>query len=402
MANPFKAVEIAPNIFWVGAIDWNIDDFHGYRVSRGTTYNAYLIKGEKNILIDTVKQPFFQEMLLRISSVIAPTDIDYIISNHSEMDHSGCLPQAIDTLQPDSIFASAKGVETLEQHFGLKNITAVKDNKTMVFGDTELLFLETRMLHWPDSMFTYLPRKNILFSQDAFGMHLASTKRFADQLPAGIIDQEASKYYANILMPYSTQVIKLLDKIKSLELPIDMIAPDHGPLWRQDLDKILNQYYRWATPKRTNKALVVYDSMWNSTDTMAKAISEGLSARGIDARIMSLKHCHRSDVAKEILGAGALILGSPTLNNNIYPSVADLLCYLKGLRPKNLIGAVFGSYGWSGESIKICSQALVDMKIDIVGEVKTKYVPDEETLSQCDLLAEKICTQLKLHNCYGG
>ncbi len=390
-----KAVRISERVYWVGAIDWNIRDFHGYTTKRGSTYNAYLIKGTKNILVDTVKAPFKDEMLGRIADVIEPGRIDYIISNHAEMDHSGCLPEIIDLVKPEKVFASSMGVRALKDHFGLEGITAVKSGESLSLEDVRIDFLETRMLHWPDSMFTWLPDDRVLFSQDAFGMHLASSERFSDELPAELLEHEAAVYYANILLPYSQQVQKLLDSDAVRALVPEVVVPDHGPVWRQDFPVILENYRKWSRQRPTRKAVVLYDTMWHSTELMAGAVMEGLKAGGARPLMISMGTAHRSDVAAEILEAGALIVGSPTLNNHLLPSMADVLTYLKGLKPQNLMGGVFGSYGWSGESVAQVHDFLVQMKVDMPDEpLKVKYVPEQADLKACFDLGDRVARRL--------
>ena len=396
MNSSFQAVQISEHVHWVGAIDWAIRNFHGYATSRGSTYNAYLITGEKTILVDTVKGPFREEMMARIGSLVDPGDIDVIVSNHAEMDHSGSLPQVIDTIKPEKIFASAMGAKALQDHFHLNGgITAVKDGQTIRLGDKNLTFLETRMLHWPDSMMTYLAEDRVLFSQDGFGMHLASGERFADQIEDWVLELEAAKYYTNILLPYSPLISKLIGRLPELDLDIAIIAPDHGPVWRTDLDRIIGFYAHWAEQKPTRKAVVVYDSMWGSTEKMARSIADGLRAGGAVARLLPLGSAHRSDVAAEVLEAGALLVGSPTINNQLFPTVADVLSYLKGLKPRNLIGAAFGSYGWSGESVRLIREVLDEMEVAAAGEdLKIKYVPDESALTRCFSMGSAVAEKL--------
>ena len=397
MPEPFSAVKISEHVYWVGAIDWSIRDFHGYLTPRGSTYNAYLILSDPVTLVDTVKAPFREEMLSRIASVVEPGKIRYIISNHSEMDHSGSLPEVIRLLKPEKVFASVMGTRALKEHFHLdREIIALKDGESLNLGKLKLTFLETRMLHWPDSMVTYLHDDALLFSQDGFGMHLASSERFADQIPADILAGEAASYFANILLLYSPLILKLLERVGKLNLPIKIIAPDHGPVYRQNLDWILQSYARWAARKPTGKAVVVYDTMWQSTEKMARAIGEGLAAGGAGVKLLSLKSSHRSDVATEILDAGALLVGSPTLNNGLFPTVADCLTYLKGLRPQNLTGAAFGSYGWSGESVGEIEGILKEMKVNLVQEgLKVKFVPDREALEKCFSLGKAVAEKIK-------
>jgi flavorubredoxin len=397
VSNVFKPIRVSDKVYWVGAIDWNIRDFHGYTTKRGSTYNAYLILADKITLVDTVKAPFREELLSRIRALIDPKEIDYIISNHSEMDHSGCLPEIIKEVNPEKVFASQMGAKTLKEHFKIEDeIIAVKDGEELSLGNMNLTCMETRMLHWPDSMFSYLKEDKLLFSQDAFGMHLATDERFTNEINQDIIDYEAATYFANILLPYAPIILKLLDKVSASGLDIQIVAPDHGPIWREDFARILGQYKTWAEQKPTDKAVVLYNTMWHSTEHMARAFEEGLLSGGARVKSMSMEVFHRSDVAYEVLDAGAFIAGSPTLNNNMLPAMADVLTYLKGLKPKNLMGAAFGSYGWSGESAGQVNDILSEMKVDIVAEpLRAKYVPDEETLLKCFDLGKTIALKLK-------
>ena len=400
MKNIYKAVKITDKVYWVGAIDWSVRDFHGYLTSRGTTYNAYLILADKITLIDTVKAPFREEMMSRIASVVNPEDIIYIVSNHSEMDHSGCLPETIKALQPEKVFASAMGVKALGEHFrgdsDIEAINAVKTGDTIDLGNMSLQIMETKLLHWPDSMFSYLPEQKLLFSQDGFGMHLASSSRFADEIAENLLYYEGAKYFANILLLYSDRVLAALEQVQKAGMVIDVIAPDHGPVWRKDIDKILNWYTKWAEQVPEKKVVIPFATMWKSTEFMAQAIAEGVSSQGITVKQLPLSGNHRSDVATEILNAGALIVGSPTINNNLFPTVADMLCYLKGLKPRNLIGFSFGSYGWSGESINHLDKELTDMGVKITGPgIKSKYVPDNNILEVCYNRGAEVGARLK-------
>lgn len=394
----FKAVRVTDSIYWVGAIDWTTRDFHGYLTSRGTTYNAYLVLADKITLIDTVKAPYKKELWARIASVVDPREISVIISNHSEMDHSGCLVDSIEMIEPDEVYASPMGIKALAAHFGPGlPIKEVKDGDRLDLGGMEAVFMETRMLHWPDSMVTWIPSAKVLFSQDAFGMHLASYERFADDIDDAVLDFEAGKYFANILLPYAQLIPRLVDKVQKAGIEPAIIAPDHGPVWREpdDIAYIVQSYLEWAAQKPRAKAVVVYDTMWGSTDLMARAVSEGLSSEGADVRLMSLRGSHRSDVATEILDAGAVIVGSPTINNNMFPAMADVMSYLKGLKPKNKIGAAFGSYGWSGESVKQLDAILDEMHIERAAEsVAVEYVPDSEALKKCFALGAHIGKKL--------
>ena len=396
MNNTFKAVQVTEDVWWVGAIDWNIRDFHGYRTGRGSTYNAYLVLADKITLIDTVKAPFREEMMERIASVVDPGKIEYIVSNHSEMDHSGSLPQVIAAVNPKKVFASVVGAKTLAELFpNPGEITPVKDGETFSLGNRTLTFLETRMLHWPDSMFTYLNEEQLLFSQDAFGMHYASLERFADGCDPAALAYEAATYYANILLPYSPQVLKLIEKVKNAKLTFKIIAPDHGPIWRKETDAIIGRYAEWAAQKPEGRAVVVYATMWHSTERMARAISEGLAAGGLRVKVMSMDEVHRSDVMYELLCAGAVAVGSPTLNNHMLPNMADILTYMRGLKPRNMIAAAFGSYGWSGEAVREIEEVLTEMKLEKTGEgIRVKNVPDAEALSRCYELGKDMAGQV--------
>jgi len=396
MNNIYSAMKVSDHVYWVGAIDWTIRDFHGYTTPRGSTYNAYLIMADKITLMDTVKAPFKNEMLARIKSVVDPSQITYIVSNHSEMDHSGCLSEVIDFIKPEKVFASPIGVNTLREIFHDEHeIIPVKDGETLSLGNMDLTFMETRMIHWPDSMFTYLAKDELLFSQDAFGMHLATLERFADEIPAATLEYEGATYYANIVLPYSAIVLKALEKVASSGLKIKIIAPDHGPIWRNDLELILNLYKKWASQKPMAKAVVIYATMWHATEKMARAVSESLAEAGVRVRMLSMNENHRSQAAYEMLDAGALLVGSPTLNNNILPQMADVMTYLKGLRPLHKIGAAFGSFGWSGESVKQLESLLREMKIDVVAEsVAVKNVPDTAALEKCRAMGKRVAEEL--------
>ena len=391
-----KPIEIAKDIYWVGAIDWNIRDFHGYSTEQGSTYNAYLILDEKVTLIDTVKAPFADELLDRVSRIIDPRKIDYVISNHTEMDHSGGLPRVMHKVGEDKpLYCSQMGFKNLSRHFPQKfNYRPVADGSELKIGRRTLTFMETRMLHWPDSMFTYVIEDQILFSSDAFGQHYAGLERYDDQVGEAIM-HHSRKYFANILLPYAPLILKLVKKVQDMGLPFKMLCPDHGIIWRQDPLKIVKAYVEWSEQKPKRKALVIYDTMWHSTEKMAESIVEALGRCNVDAKPMHLRTWHRSDILTEVLDAGALLIGSPTLNNGLFPTVSDFLCYLKGLKPQNKVAAAFGSYGWSGEAIKLINQELEAMNFKIVDPgLRIQYVPTPADLETCQTLAEKIAALL--------
>ena len=394
-----QPVKIGEGIYNVGVEDWNIRDFHGYSTNHGTTYNAYLLIDQKIALIDTVKKEFSAQLLDNISKIVDPKKIDYVISNHTEMDHSGALPHLMHTIGADKpLYASKMGVKNLGLHFRQKwNYHPVKTGEELKLGQKTLSFLETRMIHWPDSMFTYAKEDQILFSSDGFGQHYAGPAKFDDQIGDAIME-DAKKYFANILLLYSDKIKKTLEAVLEQGLQIKVIAPDHGIIWRKDTDKILKAYLAWTDQPQIKKAVVIYDTMWNSTASMADKIVEGLTAQGINASPYHLRRCHRSDVMAEVLDAAAVVVGSPTLNNNLFPTVSDFLTYMQGLKPKNKIGAAFGSYGWSGESIKLIKQKLDAMKFDLLDpDLKIQYVPDEDGLHDCFEFGQKIGKKINLN-----
>ena len=381
-----QPIELSKNVYWVGAVDWLTRDFHGYSTNRGTTYNAYLIIDEKVTLIDTVKAGYRSDLMHRIRNIIDPKKIDYLIVNHVEMDHSGSLPEVMKAIEPEKVICSKMGHKALLKHFHQEDwpYHIVTPGEEMSLGEKTLNFLETRMLHWPDSMFTYIKEDQILFSSDAFGEHLATSERFDDEVNQDVLMFEATKYYANILTLYSPLVKKLIAKVAEMELPIKMIAPDHGVIWRGNPGKIIDAYSRWCVHEGKGNALIIYDTMWHSTEMMAHAVADGLQDKGISYKLLNLQVNHRSDVMSDVLEASAIILGCPTLNNGLLPRMAGFLMYMRGLRPTNKIGAAFGSYGWSGEAVKLMNKSMLEMKFNMVHEgLKVQYVPEHTHLKEC-------------------
>lgn len=397
MSKPFEAIRISDRVYWVGAIDWSLRDFHGYLTSRGTTYNAFLIKADRITLIDTVKRPFYDEMLSRIASVVDPSTIDTIVSHHAELDHSACLPELTRLVNPTRVLTSKVGVDALAQHFSLDvPVEPVKTGTTVELGEAKLTFHDTRMLHWPESMVSFLEGDNVLFSQDGFGMHLASHERWTDEVPKSIVDYETAKYFANILMPFAGPVGKVVEKLGDVLKQTKVIATDHGPLWREGIDDLLGNYQTWCERKPSRKVVITYASMWQSTAAMARAIAEGAASSGVKVKLMGLDTAHRSDIATELLDAAALLVGSPNLNGQMYPTVADVLTYLKGLKPKGLVGAAFGSYGWSPAALDQVHKTLEELKVDLIREpLAVKYVPTQEDLMACRALGQQVAERVQ-------
>lgn len=387
-----NTVELKKGIYSVGAVDWSVRNFHGYITDRGATYNSYLIIDEKITLIDTVKAPFADELIRRISDIIDPSKIDYVISNHVEMDHSGSIP-AIMRVAPNAtiVTSSPNGFKGLNAHYGSYNYKEVKAGDSLSIGKRSLVFVTTPMLHWPDSMVTYCPEEKILFSNDALGQHFASTGRFDDEVNLTEVFQEAAKYYANIVMPFGKQVLNALNVIGTLD--IDIVAPSHGIMWRSNISDIVAKYKSWASNEVEEKAIVVYDSMWGSTYKMAWAISEAFASKKIPCKMLDLKVVHISDIMTDVLTSKYICVGSPTLNNGIMPSVAGFLTYLKGLAPKgDRKGMAFGSFGWSGQSIGIVEDYLTGCGFELIADkVRLNYIPTEEQLAGLEkLVADKL------------
>ncbi len=385
--NNCKAVEIAKNIYWVGAVDWSMRNFHGYETSRGTTYNAYLIIDEKITLIDTAKIDFKEELLARISSIIDPAKIDVIISSHVEPDHSGSLREVAEIAKNAEIFTTnPNGLKGLTARYGNLNYKAVKAGDSISIGARTLQFVPTPMLHWPDSMVTYCPEEKILFSNDAFGEHLATSMRFDDENDLETILFEAKKYYANILMPFGKQAQVALKALGDLE--INLIATGHGVIWRKNISKIIDCYKFWSSEEVNERAVVVFDSMWHSTEILAQTITEAFAKRGIPAAYYDIKKTPLSDIVTDIFKSKYLAVGSPTINNQMMPTIAAFLCYIKGLRPLNHKGFAFGSYGWGGQSIAQVEDELKAAGVEIIlDKIKIANLPTEK---QLDEISEKI------------
>lgn len=396
-----QPVEIKKDIFWVGCVDYDHRDFHGYsRSPEGSTYNAYLIRDEKNVLMDTVYPGWAGNMLCRIAKIMDPEKIDYIVCNHMEPDHAGSLAEVVARVKPEKIFVSTLGYKSMQGYFDCKDwpIEVVKSGDKLNIGKRNIIFQETRMLHWPDSMVSYIPEDKLLISNDAFGQNIASSERFSDQYDRCVLEKAIKEYYYNIVLPFSPQVLKTLELVAALKLDIEMIAPDHGLIWRgkDDCKYILDTYRALAEQKPKQRAVIVYDSMWGSTGIMASAIASGLEDEGVPVRIIDIQKNHHSDVMTELADCGAVIVGSATHNNNVLPGIADVLTYMKGLRPLNRVGAAFGSYGWSGESPKIIQEWLASMNMDMpAAPVKCLFVPKHEGLSQCVALGKTVAEALK-------
>jgi flavorubredoxin len=391
--------ELAKNVYWVGVVDWALRHFHGYELTthRGSSYNAYLITDDKTVLVDTVWGPFQEQLVKNIREIIDPAKIDIVVANHAEVDHSGSLPVVMRYAPDATVIVSKRGRESVEGHFHQPwHFQAVQTGDRVGIGKRELVFIEAPMLHWPDSMFTYLTGDNILMSNDAFGQHYATAFRFNGEVNQEELYEEALKYYANILTPFSSQVAKKIEEVLALNLPVNIIAPSHGVIWRKNPIQIVKKYQEWAAQVPEKTAVILYDSMWDGTRRMAEAIGEGLAAEEVSYKTFYMPTSDRNDVITEIFRAKAIIIGSPTFNQGLLPTIAPILEDIKGLRFRNKIGAAFGCYGWSGESVKIIEAHLAECKIPMVAEgVRAKWQPKAENLARCRELGSAVARAIR-------
>ncbi len=391
--------ELTKGVYWVGVVDWALRHFHGYELTthRGSSYNAYLITDEKTVLVDTVWGPFQEQLVENIREIIDPAKIDIVVANHAETDHSGALPAVIRHAPKAKVIVSKRGLESVEGHYHQPwNFQTVQTGDKISIGKRELIFVEAPMLHWPDSMFTYLTGDNILMPNDAFGQHYASAFRFNDEVDQEELYEEALKYYANILTPFSSMVAKKIEEVLALNLPVSMIAPSHGIIWRKDSIQMVIKYQEWAAQVPEKTAVIVYDSMWDGTRHMAEAIGRGLVSEAVPYRIFYMPTADRNDVVAEIFKAKAIIVGSPTFNQGLLPTITPILEDLKGLRFQNKIGAAFGCYGWSGESVKIIEEHLTQCKIPVVAEgIRAKWQPKPDDLAKCEEFGRSVARAVK-------
>lgn len=379
--------ELRENIDWVGYIDWTVRDFHGYETSRGSTYNAFLIRDKDTALIDAVKGTYADHLLSSISALIDLSDLRYLICNHAEPDHSGALPHVIKACPDIEVVCNAKCKAALEKHYETADWKwrVVEDGDSLSLGSKTLTFINTPMVHWPESMFTYVKEDKILFSMDAFGQHYASSHRFAENDSLETVMFEARTYFANIVMLYGKPIERAMKAVS--DLSIEMIAPSHGVIWRDYAKKIITAYSDWVTHKPKKKVLIVYDTMWKSTEIMAHAIMDGvlLHPAGVEARLMNVKNSHITELATETLDTAVLAVGSPTLNKTLMPGMAGALTYLKGLSPAKKAGFAFGSYGWSKGGAKDVYKYLEEIGCEMMSDepLQCRFVPSKEVIEDC-------------------
>jgi flavorubredoxin len=381
--------KINDSISWVGKIDWELRKFHGeeYSTHRGSTYNSYLVRDGHTALIDTVWSPFKEEFIDQLTQEIALDGIDFIVANHAEPDHSGALPELMKAIPDKPIYCTANAIKSLKGYYHQDwNFQVVKTGDRLNLGSKELVFVSAPMLHWPDSMFCYLTGDNVLFSNDAFGQHYASELMYNDLVDQTELYQECIKYYANILTPFSKLVAKKIEEVVGLGLPVDMICTSHGVIWREDPLQIVTKYAEWADEYKENQITIIYDTMWNSTRRMAEAIAEGIgSADGeVTVKLFNSAREDKNDIITEVFKSKAILVGSSTINRGILTSVAGILEEIRGLGFKNKKATAFGSYGWSGEGVKMISDLLKEGGFEVVNEgLGVLWNPDAESLETC-------------------
>lgn len=389
-------MNVKNNVTWVGKIDWELKKFHGneYSTRRGSSYNSYLIREEKVALIDTVWTPFSKEFVENLINQIDLDKIDYIIANHAECDHSGALPELMRHIPETPIYCTKNGVKSLKGHYHKDwNFNIVKTGDRLNLGQKELIFLEAPMIHWPDSMFCYLTGDNILFSNDAFGQHYASEYMFNDLVDQAELMTECIKYYANILTPFSKLIDRKIKEILSLNLPVDIICTSHGVIWRDNPVQIVNKYLEWAKDYKENQITILYDTMWNGTRVMAENIATGIksSDSSVNIKLFNISKRDKNDIITEVFRSKGIAVGSPTINKGILTSVAGILEEIKGLNFVGKKATAFGSYGWSGESVKMILDILAKSGFQVVDEgLKVMWNPDEENIKQCIEYGKKL------------
>lgn len=381
--------KVTDKVTWVGKIDWELVTFHGNELStfRGSSYNSYLVRDQKTVLIDTCWLPFDKEFVANLEREINLEQIDYIVMNHNEIDHSGALPALMERLPNVPIYCTKKGEGIIRGHYHKDwNFVNVKTGDTLDLGENKLIFIEAPMLHWPDTMFSYLTGEHILFSNDAFGQHYASEELFNDNVPAEIVYAEALKYYTNIITPYSPMVTRKIKELLDMHVPVSMICPSHGILWRDDPMQIVETYQKWAADYQENQITLIYDTMWNSTRRMAECIAEGIREEDPDVviKLYNSSKEDKNDIATEVFKSRAILVGSPTINYGFAYSTGGIMELIRGLKFKKKKAAAFGSYGWSGEAVKEITEMLKGAGFAIVNDgIRCQWVPDEAHLEEC-------------------
>lgn len=381
--------QINEYISWIGKTDWELKKFHGdeFTTNKGSSYNAYLIQDEKTVLIDTVWLPYDKEFVNNLKQEIDIHKIDAIIMQHGEVDHSGSLIELMREIPNTPIYCTANGIKSMKgQYHQDWDFIPVKTGDTLNIGKHTLKFIEAPMLHWPDTMFTYMEGADVLFSNDGFGQHLASEYLYADEVEQSVLWEQALTYYANILAPFGLLVNKKIQEILAMNLKIQMICPSHGLIWRKNPEQIIQKYLEWANNYQENQITILYDTMWNSTRKMAEAIAEGIQEtdKEVTIKIMNTAKDDKTEVLTQVFKSKMILVGSPTVNNGYLHSIAGILEMIKGMKLKNKKAVAFGSYGWSGEAVKQITESLAKAGFEIINDgIKQMWTPDEEMKKQC-------------------
>lgn len=386
-------VELKNKIYWVGAVDYDVRDFHGYVTPMGTSYNAYLIIDEKITLVDTVKKEFTEDLVAHVSAIVDPGKIDYIVVNHVEMDHSGALVTMLKLAPRAKILCTQKAKEGLEKHYQItgRDFQITKTGDKVSIGSRTLEFVAAPMVHWPDSMFTYVAEDKVLLPNDAFGQHLASPHRFADEVGEDLCMEEAAKYYANILMPLGSVIAKKVDEVVRLGVDAQIIGPSHGVIWRRNIARIINAYGDWTAFRAKDKVVIVYDTMWQSTDKIARRLTELITSAGVEVKLFHLRKDDGSQIVRDILDAKVLLIGSPTLNADMFWTVGGFLTYLRGLKPKNKKVGIFGSHGWAGGAVQAIRKECDAMGLSMVAEpLEIQFVPHAQDDKMIEAFADSV------------
>ena len=386
------------NVSWVGYLDWELENFHGddYSIFHGSSQNAYLIEEEKTVLVDTVWAPHRFDFIENLKREIDLKKIDAIVVNHGEIDHSGALADLLEEIPGTPLYCTAMAVKSLEGQYGKRgwNFHVVKTGDELPIGNgKKLQFVEMRMLHWPDSMATFLTGDNILFSMDAFGQHYATSELFADKAEQGILWHEALKYFVNILNPFAALIPRKLEEIAALQLPIEMIAPSHGAIWRERPFTIVEKYDEWAKAYQEDQVTIAYDTMWNGTEAIAHAIAEEIKRQSpaTVVKVYNIAKSDKNEVMTEVFKSRAIAVGSPTYINGVLASVTGWLAFLKSLKFKKKRAAAFGCYGWSGEGVKFLQESLQDAGFAVVDEhVKSLWNPGEDDFAKIPELVKAL------------
>lgn len=398
------SIHVKNNIHWVGQRDWEVRDFHGteYKTHKGTSYNSYLIREGKNVLIDTVDHKFSREFVQNLAAEIDLAAIDYVVINHAEEDHAGALTELMARIPGTPIYCTHNAIDSItgHHHHPEWNFHPVKTGDSLDIGNgKQLVFIETPMLHWPDSMMTYMTEDAVLFSNDAFGQHYCDEHLFNDEVDQSELMEQCQRYYANILTPFSPLVTAKIKEVLGFNLPVSMVATSHGIVWREDPTQIILKYLEWADHYQEDRITLFYDSMSNNTRMMADAIAQGIHEvdPGVAVKIYNVARHDKNEILTQVFRSKGILVGSSTMNNVMMPKVAGMLEEITGLRFRNKRASAFGSYGWTGGAVDRIQTRLMDAGFDISISLKAKWRPDGSALAECREHGRQLARQWALH-----